>query len=131
LKEYIAGCNFIEGSREYKEGEVVIGIDSDRLEFMSNLNGWNGKKMVYTSGAKVAPENKSFSVAPENKSVTSPDIKVQVEENIDAPHEDEDDEILQKASLKTLRQFAKTEGIKGASKMDKEGLINALKSKQE
>lgn len=116
LKEYIAGCTFIEGAKEYQVGEKVIGIPEERLKFMSRLSGWDGKKMIYTVGSSpAAPENKSFQV-------TTPVL--------DETEEDEEDEVLQKASLKVLRQFAKQEGIKGASKMDKDELIAAIKSKQ-
>lgn len=115
--EYIAGCTFIEGAREFKVGEKVTGIPQERLKFMSRLSGWDGNKMVYTvSSPVVAPENKSFQV----DEVTAPVLD----------EEDEEDEVLQKASLKVLRQFAKQEGIKGASKMEKNELIAAIKAKQ-
>lgn len=114
--EYIAGCTFIEGAKEFKVGEKVTGLPEERLEFLSRLPGWGDKKMVYAIGSPLAaPENTSFQVNEASEA---------------AVDEDEDDEVLQKASLKVLRQFAKQEGIKGASKMEKGELIAAIKQKQ-
>lgn len=117
LGEYIAGCTFIEGAREFQFGEKVTGLSEERLKYLSHLSGWEGKKMVYIEDSSVStPENKSLQI----NEVTAPVLD----------EEDEDDEVLQKASLKVLRQFAKQEGIKGASKMEKGELIAAIKVKQ-
>jgi hypothetical protein len=126
--EYIAGCNFIEESREFKVGQKVVGISPERLEYLSKLPGWKGNKMVIPVGQDLS--------VPENKLASPSEVKlneqVQLKPSIEEPQEvEEDDEILQKASLKVLRQFARQEGIKGSTKMGKEELIEVLKKKQE